>query len=389
MDEEYKRVAQQKYALFKKTQEKQQKAEQRAQNLAKWEPRQLELLTQMGYNPVDRICLLKSDLLEDNLGRSLLTHAEDLPWLYFKDGIAYDLRDIMWMADLPDKSPLQIQSGLGLTPEMWQDMTRQWEIVNPTPVENISRWTLYHTQAMTQDSFAETLGHQIYGITEKTPDLRGCGSIRIPPELMRYIQEQLADTYWAGKQPFLVMQLLFTKGHNKNWTPEFAVIPIGESLTNNNTLAISPALQVRSGVKVGHQVHGRLVTVPMICSSQNGVGVVLEFCKMFLSDATHESKDQDAVEEVHSKVMEQMLTKELESQFILVQNQWITLKDTHRIWLYRVKRLFSEMMRPVKVVSVYNAQIAIQLEVPKHEAYQLDSLPELLTQWSVLPHENM
>lgn len=381
MDEIYKQKAQQKYAAFKKAQELKQKEEDYKQRMAAWEPRQQNILTKLGYSVVDRICLLKPNLLEDNLGRPLLQHDEDLPFVFFQDGIAYNVRDIMWQAEMYQSSPVQIQSEWGITAQMWQDMMRQWQIVNPTPVTPINAFRTYKTQPMTRDSFAETLGQQMYGIAAQTPDLRGCGTIRIPPELMRYIQEQLSDTYWSGQQPFLVMQLMFLSGKCHT---EFAVVPIGEPLTPFGTIGLSPALQTRSSVP--ENVYGRLVTVPRICPSQDGVGVVLEFCKMFSLD--HESKEND-VEEVHSKAMEQMLTKELESQFILVQNQWITLKDAHRIWLYRVKRVFSDKLRPVKVVSMYNAQIAIQLELPAHEGYQTESLAELLTQWAVLPHENL
>jgi hypothetical protein len=170
----------------------------------------------------------------------------------------------------------------------------------------------------------------------------------------------------SPEHPFLAMQLVYSSGIN--YFCDFATVPIGKPMTKPGVIKISPAIQKRTGIKTGLKISARLVTLLPVRSSDKGVGIILEHIQTIRFNAGEEPSDGE---------MRTLLMKELEKQYILVTGQWISLLDKNsRIWLYRVKRIWSVQGRPVKCANFYGAHIAIEIEFPPGEPRELSDVLE-------------
>lgn len=392
MDAEYRALARKRHldAKYKQDEEEARRlverqlieAKQKEQIRAtEWRLYQEKTLTEQGFREEDVEKLVKSETFEDcmnwnpsNWQGDLLSTAfrlevpepEDTDSLDIINGthpyaVGYNLQDVMLSHDLSGFSAQQTRALLGLPHDAWQKASKQWNMVNPFPLQPLNPWKEYRVD-VNPLPVTEEVGNQLFGISTKTHDLRGSGTILVPPNILHYIQHELKDDYWNGQHPFLVIQLLFRDKYQDYWHTDFAVVPIGEGTAQPNRLFISSAITARTGIVQNDAVHARLITLLPIRGADRGVGVQLEYCPIYVAGQTSDPSDST---EAASKEMEQRLTKELEKQYMLVKGQWICLTDNREhVWMYKVKKLWSVQGRPVQVASIYGAHVAIEIVVP-------------------------
>jgi len=374
MDEQYRKLARERHEQAKKRAEEKQQQE----NALQWKTYQENTLRNCGYAEHTVQALIKEHPFTDCINWTDEWKGDNLPFAFRQETTAQDqhqqpfvlghnLKDVMLLQDVHRHSPFQTRVGLGISEENWKSLTRQWNMVNPYPVQPVSEWHNYRVR-VDATPIAEAVGNQLFRVTPRTEDLRGCGMIRVPPDIFRFIQDQLRDDYWSGQHPFLVMQLVWKGTGGTSMHTEFAVVPIGEEMTPPGTLCLSPAVKTRTQLQDGDTVNARMVTVLPVRPAHKGTGVLLETCPLVRPVDFHPPSEQD---------MKNLLTQELEKQYILVEGQWIALVDPNdAVWIYRVKRLWSIQNRPVKVASTYGAQVAIEVDFKQGSARSLEDVLE-------------
>ena len=355
--DQYKREAERKWTAFKRKQEEEKQTHLdrvEAQRKINWETYQIETLTKLGYAPNDVNRLLKEESHEECLNWSKKDwEGPNLPFAFRVMDFGYNLSHLMLEADYSSQSGIQISNRLGWTDDVWRAAMHQWNIVNPFPIQAIQPWI---------DASVETSSSPL---SASELDLRGPGSIFLPPEMMRFIQQDLSDEFWTGPQPFLVVQISWEKPNTSTIDTDFVVVHFGQPMSSPGTVALSKAVEIRTGLKHGDKIKCRLVTVIPIRSAENGVSVQLEYTETaegLLASTRPKPSD---------------LQMELEKQYILVKGQWLTLRNQPH--LYRVKNLWSVQGRPVRVASIYNSNIDVQIDalIPNH----VQSLSDTLFTW--------
>jgi hypothetical protein len=221
------------------------------------------------------------------------------------------------------------------------------------------------------DIFAQQLRSNDFAASA---DVRGSGQVRIPAALLQEVQTNLAAEYWTSSHPFLVLQLACIHPITELPDTTFVVVHLDAEPSAPSTIWLSPAILQRTKWTRNITVFSRFVMLSPVRPSSRGVGVVLGLRPV--RQQSHASVDESRLRD--------NLIKELEKQYILVKNQWVSVQDENKQWwVYHVKQLF-DVDVPVDVISIYNAQLAVQLEFPSQE--DIDKAPltleEMFTTWN-------
>lgn len=361
--EEYRKRARERHDYIKKEEtEKKIKDE--------WKSIQYDTLVSLGYDEQQIMALSEDSYSQCINWKQKEWQGLNLPFCfkvnYDEYTIGYHLTDLMLTMSIHKYSAAQMQEMLGWSPEIWSRAIEKWKLVNPYPLHSITEWIKYNI-TIDECDITETVTDQLYNNTNGRMDMYGCGYVRIPPAMMRIIQEQVSNIHWSseGNHPFMVVQIAYT--HNNEQHTDFVVVQFNENtLSDSNNICLSPSIRERTRLKTGNYAFCRFVSLDLIRDASVGIGVLLIHCPL---DINKDCKDEP---------LQEQLQQSLERQYILITNQWISIIDNNdRIWIYRVKTLWGKCGHPVQVANTYGAHIKIQIETNNNYT----DLKNLLNNW--------
>jgi len=379
--DEYRKLAQQRYAERKRKLDAEEEEKKRLVDLEeakvkakqldeKWLIDQREVLTKLGYSErLIPLLLCKQRPIGEAFTSWSLALAK-VPFLYPVGDEWYHLGDIFLNAEVLGIDLELMQTHLALDSNVWDEMQTRWRYINPYPVRSLTRFSDY-TLIVDETPLSEAFVNQYYGIDKSTKmDLHGCGYIRVPTSLKQQIQLVLGEHAWSVDQPFLVVQLAYhPTGNQEQYKMDFVVLQFDQPNSEEKTIYISPAVRARTSLITGYDVSCRFVTLQSVRPENVGVGIRLSYCE------TTENKTQTVIPSLLH------LQQELEHHYILVKGQHVavTVPGQESIFLYRVETLWNAEGRPVDVVSVYSSHVKIEIDATATQCS--GDLADVLDNW--------